>query len=82
MDGLQGDDASVEALTGLSRSRREFYLCSTLRANALFGPADTVLCAGRPGVSLPELLLKAVHRRGHGAMPDALAQRHINAAPP
>ncbi|MGW3870649.1 hypothetical protein ACWEC4_26095 [Streptomyces sp. NPDC005055] len=77
MDGLQGDDASVEALTGLSRSRREFYLCSTLRANALFGPADTVLCAGRP-----ELLLKAVHRRGHGAMPDALAQRHINAAPP
>jgi hypothetical protein len=78
MDSLQDDAARVEALTRLSRFRREFYSCLTLRADALFELADAVLCAGGPVVSLPELSLEAVHRRGHGAMYDALAQGHIN----
>ncbi|MEV0489084.1 transposase [Streptomyces atratus] len=77
MDSLQDDAARVEALTGLSRFRREFYECPTLRADALFKLADAVLCAGGPVVSLPELSLAAVHRRAHGAMYDALAQGHI-----
>ncbi|WSL88875.1 transposase [Streptomyces sp. NBC_01724] len=39
---------------------------------------DAVLCADGPVTSLPELSLSGVHRRGHGAMYDALAQGHIN----
>jgi hypothetical protein len=78
MDSLQDDAARVEALTGLSRFRREFYECLTLRGDALFELTDAVLCADGPVVSLPELTLEAVHRRGHGAMYDALAQGHIN----
>ncbi|MEU0830240.1 transposase, partial [Streptomyces sp. NPDC005969] len=78
MDSLQDDAARVEALAGLSRFRREFYGCLTLRADALFELTDAVLCAGRPVVSLPALSLEAVHRRGHGAMYDALARGHIN----
>ncbi|MFJ8856424.1 transposase [Streptomyces sp. NPDC102437] len=78
MDSLQDDAARVEALTGLSRFRREFYECLTLRGDALFELTDAVLCADGPVVSLPELTLEAVHRRGHGAMYDALAQGRIN----
>jgi len=78
MDSLQEDAARVEALAGLSRFRREFYGCLTLRADALFELADAVLCGDGPVVSLPELSLQAVHRRGHGAMYDALAQGHVN----
>ncbi|MET8129583.1 transposase, partial [Streptomyces sp. NPDC005231] len=78
MDSLQDNAARVEALTVLSRFRREFYECLTLRADALFELTDAVLCAGGPVVSLPELSLAGVHRRGHGAMYDALAQGHIN----
>ena len=78
MDSLQDGAARVEVLAGLSRFRREFYGCLTLRADALFELADAVLCAGGPVVSLPELSLAGVHRRGHGAMYDALAQGHID----
>ncbi|MEW1719736.1 NF041680 family putative transposase [Streptomyces sp. NPDC093109] len=78
MDSLQDDAARVESLTGLSRFRREFYECLTLRGDALFELTDAVLCADGPVVSLPELTLEAVHRRGHGAMYDALARGHIN----
>ena len=78
MDSLQDDAARVEALTGLSRFRREFYECLTLRGDALFELPDAGLCADGPVVSLPELSLEAVPRRGHGAMYDALAQGHIN----
>jgi hypothetical protein len=77
MDSLQDGAARVEVLAGLSRFRREFYGCLTLRADALFELADAVLCVGGPVVSLPELSLAGVHRRGHGAMYDALAQGHI-----
>ncbi|MFZ1179858.1 MAG: NF041680 family putative transposase [Mycobacterium sp.] len=78
MDSLQDDAVRVEALAGLSRFRREFYGCLTLRADALFELADAVLCGDGPVTSLPELSLQSVHRRGHGAMYDALAQGHIN----
>jgi hypothetical protein len=77
MDSLQDGAGRVESLAGLSRFRREFYECLSLRADALFELTDAVLCAGGPAVSLAELSLEAVHRRGHGAMYDALAQGHI-----
>ena len=40
MDSLQDGAARVEALAGLSRFRREFYSCLTLRADALFELTD------------------------------------------
>ena len=44
----------------------------TARADALFELTDAVLCADGPVRSLVELTLVAEHRRGHGAMYDAL----------
>jgi hypothetical protein len=52
--------------------RREFYASLTARADALFELTDAVLCADGPVTSPVELTLLAEHRRGHGAMYDAL----------
>lgn len=60
--------------------RRWFYGCLTARADALFELAEAVLCAPGPVVSLPELSLEPVHRRGHGAAYDALAAGRIELA--
>ncbi|HEX7188399.1 MAG TPA: NF041680 family putative transposase [Actinomycetes bacterium] len=68
------------ALGELTRFRQEFYGCLTARADALFELADAVLCAEGPVVSLAELSLTAEHRRGHGAMYDALACGGIDPA--
>ena len=56
----------------LAGFRREFYASLTARADALFELTDAVLCADGPVTSLVELTLVAEHRRGHGAMYDAL----------
>src|SRR5262245_45506913 len=63
-----------DALGELSRFRREFHTCLTARADALFELTEAVLCADGPVTSLVELSLVAEHRRGHGAMYDALSQ--------
>jgi len=57
----------------LSRFRWEFYGSLTRRADALFELTDAILCADGPVRSPVELTLVAEHRRGHGAMYDALA---------
>lgn len=44
----------------------------TARADALVELTDAVLCADGPVTALVELTLVAEHRRGHGAMYDAL----------
>ncbi|MGW4517974.1 transposase, partial [Streptomyces sp. NPDC004393] len=56
----------------------ELYAAMPRRADALFELVDAVLCAGGPVVSLPELSLEGVHRRGHGAMYDALARGRLD----
>ncbi|HLL65694.1 MAG TPA: NF041680 family putative transposase [Micromonosporaceae bacterium] len=56
----------------LSGFRQEFYRCLTRRADALFELTEAVLCAHGPVTSLVDLTLTAQHRRGHGAMYDAL----------
>ena len=61
----------------LARFRREFYAALTARADALFELTDAVLCADGPVTSLVELTLLAEHRRGHGAMYDALNQGRV-----
>jgi hypothetical protein len=64
-------DTLTEA-SDLARFRREFYGCLTARADALFELTDALLCVQGPVTSLVELTLTAEHRRGHGAMYDAL----------
>ena len=57
--------------------RREFYLWLAAWADALFELTDAVLCADGPVHSLVDLTLVAEHRRGHGAMYDALKHGRI-----
>jgi hypothetical protein len=52
--------------------RRELYRCFTARADALFELADAVLCAEGAVKTLVGLSLAPEHRRGHGALYDAV----------
>ena len=71
------DHVRGSALGELSRFRQEFYTSLTARADALFELSDAVLCADGPVRSLVELTLTDEHRRGHGAMYDALGQGRV-----
>ena len=73
------DQACASALGELSAFRQEFYTSLTTRADALFELTDAVLCADGPVRSLVELTLAAEHRRGHGAMYDALNRGRVEA---
>ena len=72
MDSLQDGAADVESLAVLSRFRRDFHACLTARADELFELADAVLCADGPVRTLAGLSLVPEHRRGHGALYDAV----------
>ena len=70
-------EAGVEPRTEDARERlmgfrRELYRCFSRRADALFELAEAVLCAGGPVRTLAGLSLAAEHRRGHGALYDAV----------
>ena len=66
------NDAGRGAAFGeLSEFREEFYR-SLRRADALFELSDAVLCTDVPVLSLVGLSLAAEHRRGHGALYDAV----------
>lgn len=80
MGSQAGADGRVEVLRRLSGFRSGFYGCPSTRADALFELTDAVLCAGGPVTSLPELSLRGVCRRGHGAMYDGLACGQIEVA--
>ncbi|MEU6702117.1 transposase [Pseudonocardia sp. NPDC046786] len=64
----------------LAGFRRRFYAALTARADALFELTDAVLCSDGPVTSLVELTLVAEHRRGHGALYDALAAGQVEPA--
>jgi hypothetical protein len=68
MDSLP-EDAGAGPLAMLSRFRVDFHACLTARADEL---ADAVLCADGPVRSLAGLSLAPEHRRGHGALYDAV----------
>lgn len=70
----------VEALEELSGFRTDFYACLDARSDALFELAEAMLCADGPVVSVPELSLASVYRRGHGGLYDALASGRLNVA--
>ena len=66
------DVGSAGEMGTLSAFRRGFYDCLHRRADALFEVCEAVLCADGPVGSLVGLSLAAEHRRGHGALYDAV----------
>jgi hypothetical protein len=56
----------------LAGFRLDFHACLTARADELCELAGAVLCAGGPVRSLAGLSLAPEHRRGHGALYDAV----------
>jgi len=76
MDSLP-EDARGGPAAVLSRFRRELQACLTARGDEIFELADAVLCAGGPVRSLAGLSLAAEHRRGHGALYDAVNRGRI-----
>ncbi|MFE6689446.1 transposase [Streptomyces sp. NPDC057743] len=73
-------DARDEAFDFTSHFREDFYACLTRRDGTLFELTDAMLCEDGPVTSPVDLTLLAKHRRGHGAMYDALNQGRIDAA--
>jgi hypothetical protein len=69
---LAAEQCADAALGVLSHFRVQFYDCLYTRADALFELTDAMLCSDDPVTSLVELTLTAEHRRGHGAMYDAV----------
>src|SRR5262250_2058631 len=73
------EDAAAGPLAVLSRFRLDFHACLTARPDELSELADAVLCAEGPVRGLAGLSLVPEHRRGHGALYDAVNQGRINA---
>jgi hypothetical protein len=80
MDSLLEHPPGVESLAMLSRFRRDFHACLTARRDELVELADAVLCADGPVRSLAGLSLAPGHRRGHGALYDAVNRGRIEVA--
>ncbi|MGW1766109.1 NF041680 family putative transposase [Streptomyces sp. NPDC002073] len=71
-------DARAEAFAEASRFRGDFYGCLTSRRDVLFELTDALLCADGPVTSPVDLTLLAEHRRGHGALYDALNRGRLD----
>jgi hypothetical protein len=65
-------DADREPFAVASRFREDFFDCLTTRGDTLFELTDALLCADGPVTTPVDLTLTAEHRRGHGAMYEAL----------
>ena len=72
-----GRRKSIGLGLGLAAFRGELYGCLTSRADALFELTDAVLCADGPVRTLAGLSLAPEHRRGHGALYDAVSRGRI-----
>jgi hypothetical protein len=78
MSSVQDAFARVEPFNDLSGFRVEFYDALTARADGLFELVDAMLCADGPVKTLVELSLAPEHRRGHGALYDAVNAGRID----
>jgi hypothetical protein len=76
---LPQPDARREAFAEASRFREDFYACLHARRDELFELVDALLCADGPVTTPVDLTLLAEHRRGHGALYDALNRGRIDA---
>src|SRR3954451_19029153 len=74
-----GQSVAAEAADRLRRFRSELYGCLGRRADELFELTDAVLCAEGSVRSLVGLCLVPEHRRGHGALYDALNHGSVDA---
>ncbi|RAJ29172.1 DDE superfamily endonuclease [Kitasatospora sp. SolWspMP-SS2h] len=70
-------DARREPFVEASHFREDFYGCLTVRRDELFELTDALLCADGPVTAPVDLTLLAEHRRGHGALYDALNRGRI-----
>src|SRR6266581_1982596 len=77
MDSLP-EYAGAGPLAVLSRFRLDFHACLTSRADELSELADAVLCADGPVKTLAGLSLAPEHRRGHGALYDAVNHGRVD----
>jgi hypothetical protein len=77
MDSLP-EDPGAGPLAVLSRFRLDFHRCLTARRDELSELADAVLCADGPVKTLAGLSLAPEHRRGHGALYDAVNHGRIS----
>src|SRR4051812_33858404 len=77
--GTLGQGLAVEELDRLRVFRGGLYRCLGRRADELFELADALLCADGPVQSLVGLCLAPEHRRGHGALYDALNCGEVDA---
>src|SRR5947208_3948700 len=80
MNSLQDRIACVEPLAALSRFRLDLHACLTARADELCELADAVLCTDGPVKTLAGLSLAPEHRRGHGALYDAVNHGRVDVA--
>jgi hypothetical protein len=81
MDRLpENTGAGPLALAVLARFRRDFHACLAARADELSELADAVLCADGAVRCLAALSLAPGHRRGHGALYDAVNRGRIEIA--
>ncbi len=74
------DDGRTRACERLGSFRRELHGCFTARGDELFELADAVLCAEGPVRTLVGLSLAPEHRRGHGALYDAVNAGRVDVA--
>ncbi|GGS39805.1 hypothetical protein GCM10010270_06660 [Streptomyces violaceus] len=72
---------SVRHRSASDHAIRNYLLfdCLTARGDELFDLADALLCADGPVTTPVDLTLVAEHRRGHGAMYDALNSGNVDA---
>src|SRR3974377_1747730 len=77
MDSLP-EDAGAGPVAVLSRFRRDFHACLSARADELSELADAGLGADGPVKTLAGLSLAPEHRRGHGALYDAVNHGRIS----
>jgi hypothetical protein len=70
--GGVGEVSAAVAADRLRGFRAGFYRCLGRRADELFELTDALLCAEGPVRSLVALCLVPEHRRGHGALYDAV----------
>lgn len=74
---LLPDAALGESFANASRFRDDLFDCLTARGDELFELVDALLCADGPVMASVDLTLVAEHRRGHGAMYDALNRGNV-----
>ncbi|ARZ72530.1 hypothetical protein SMD11_6954 [Streptomyces albireticuli] len=78
MTSLLPDEARRGATGVASRFRGDLFDCLTARGDELFELTDALLCADGPVRTPVDLTLVAEHRRGQGAMYDALNNGNVD----